>query len=52
MYRGVLSSLREGYELNKICEKAMVLLVKEGYLTQENAEQWKADIRDQISEAG
>ena len=52
MYRGVLSSLKEGYELEKICDEAIDFLVKEGSLTQENSKQWKADIREEISEAG
>ncbi len=52
MYRGVLSSMGPGHALHKICIKAIDLVVKEGSVTQENGEQWKADIREQISKTG
>ena len=52
MYRGVLSSMGPGPTLRKISEKAIELLVKEGSITQENSEQWKADIQEQISKVG
>lgn len=52
IYRGILNSISPGAALLEICDKAIDLLVKEGSLTQENSEQWKADIREQISEVG
>lgn len=52
MYRGVLSSLREGPQLYKICTKAIDILVKEGDVSEEDGEYWKADIRKGISQVG
>jgi hypothetical protein len=52
MYRGVLRPMGPGPALHEICRKAIDLLIKEGDVTEEDAQRWKNDIVKQISEVG
>lgn len=51
-YRGVMSPIGPGPALRQICEKAIDSLVQEGSVTKDDSEQWKKDIREQISNVG
>ena len=50
--RGILGKSGPGPAFHQICIEAIDFMVREGFITVEIGEQWKSDIRQQISDTG